>query len=97
MIAPMRSPFSEKRSEPAVEEAPARRGKRSTQDMLDERKGHGLVGSLARFVVGLAIACVLLAGIFFGASALEGKDKTPVAPWAQKGAPNVTPDPLADQ
>lgn len=94
----MRSPFSRRAAAPAPEPAaPERRKKRSTQDMLDERKGRGFVGSLARFVVGLAIVCVLLAGIFFGARALEGKDKTPVAPWAQKGAPDVKPDTLVDQ
>ncbi len=77
--------------------APLKRG-RSTQDMLDERKGPGFVGTALRTLIGLLVVVALLAVVYFGASALEGDQKVEHAPWAAKSAPDdVVPASLVDQ
>ena len=84
-------------SEP-VEEAPKQmRKKRTTQDMLDENKGPGLLVTAGRTLLGFAIAAAILVGIFFAASAIEGDEREPLAPWNDRGAPQVAPATLADQ
>ncbi len=94
----MRSPFSRsKSSEPSEEAAPERRKKRTTQDMLEENSGPGIVVTTLRTLVGFAIAAVLLVGLYFGASALEGDKQEPTAPWNAQGAPDVKPATLVDQ
>ena len=94
----MRSPLSSKRDPEPADDAPApKRKKRTTQDMIAENKGPGLVVSALRTLMGLAIALVILAAIWFGAAAIEGDDPAPTAPWNSESAPSVAPSALGDQ
>ena len=94
----MRSPFSRNRPSETEPAAPApKRGKRTTQDMIDENKGPGFVVTTLRSLAGLAIVVALGAAVWFGAAAIEGDDPSPLAPWNTSSAPDVTPSTLDDQ
>ena len=96
--ARMASPLSRKRPPAPDPDAPVqKRKKRTTQDMIEENKGPGVVVGALRTLAGLAIALAIGAVIFFGASAIEGDDPSPRAPWTSSSAPEVTPEPLVDQ
>ena len=94
----MRSPLSRKRTAEPVADAPApRRRKRTTQEMLEDNKGPGVLVTGLRTLVGLAIAFAIGAVIFFGAAAIEGDDPSPLAPWNSPSAPSAPPASLDDQ
>lgn len=83
-------------NEPEDRQAPVKRG-RTTQEMLDERRGPGFFGTLLRTLIGLGVFVAVLAVVYFAASALEGDKKVERAPWAAKSAPDVKPASLVDQ
>lgn len=87
----------ERYPEPLTDAPAPRRKKRTTQDMLAENRGPGLLVTSLRTLAGLAIAVAILAVLFFVAVAIEGDDPSPLAPWNSSSAPVVTPAPLADQ
>lgn len=94
----MRSPLSRKRPAAPVADTPApRRRKRTTQDMLEENRGPGLLVTGLRTLVGLAIVVAVGAVIWFGAAAIEGDEPSPLAPWNSSSAPPAPPASLADQ
>lgn len=98
MMRGMPSPFSRKRPSESEPDAPApKRGKRSTQDMIDENKGPGFVVSTLRTLAGLAVALLIGAAVWLGAAAIEGDDPSPLAPWNESSAPDVAPSTLDDQ
>lgn len=94
----MASSPSRKRSVETAADAPApKRKKRTTQDMIDENKGPGLLVTGLRTLLGLAVAVAIGAAIFFGAAAIEGDDPSPLAPWNSSSAPDAAPSALVDQ
>lgn len=95
MQAPIRRTGSTERDAAEDGPTPLKRG-RTTQEMLADRRGPGFVRTLLRTLAGLAVVAVLLAGLYFGASALED-DKVERAPWAAESTPDAKPATLDDQ
>lgn len=94
----MRSPTSRTRPrKPLVAQPPARRTKRTTQEMIADNKGPGLLVTTLRTLAGLAVAALVVAVMWFVAAAIEGDEPSPLAPWNRSSAPAVTPDPLRNQ
>lgn len=87
----------ERYPEPLTDAPAPMRKKRTTQDMIAENKGPGLLVTSLRTLAGLAIAVAIVAVIWFVAAAIEGDDPSPRAPWDAPSAPVVPPAPLIDQ
>lgn len=69
----------------------------TTAELVAANRGPGFVAIAARTLLGLLALLLVLFVLFLIATAIEGNDPMPTAPWATPSAPSVTPAPLRDQ
>ncbi len=69
----------------------------TTAELVEANRGPGIVAIAFRTLIGIAAFLLVLFVLFLVATAIQGDDTIPPAPWAQQSAPAVTPGPLGVQ
>ena len=66
----------------------------TTAQLVEANRGPGLATIAFRTLLGILAVLLVLFLLFLVATAIEGDDAIPPAPWAEQSAPSVTPGTL---
>lgn len=66
----------------------------TTAQLVEANRGPGLATIALRTLLGVLAVLLVLFVLFLLATAIEGDDAVPPAPWAEQSAPAVSPGPL---
>ncbi len=66
----------------------------TTAQLVEANRGPGFAAIVVRTLLGVAAVLLVLFVLFLVATAIEGDDPGPAAPWAERSAPSVLPAPL---
>ncbi len=69
----------------------------TTAQLVEANRGPGLPAIALRTLLGMLAVLLVLFVLFLVATAIEGDDTIPPAPWAEQSAPSVVPEPLGAQ
>lgn len=63
----------------------------TTAQLVEANRGPGLATIILRTLLGVVAFLLVLFVVFLAATAIEGDDAVPPAPWAEPSAPSVAP------